>query len=60
MICRPDLTDIVVKQIYNGRWISYGVLNKNRNIMTSITEETKEQSLKALINFAVKLSNDEN
>jgi hypothetical protein len=60
LINRPDVKDIVVKQIYNGRWISYGVLNKNRNIMTSITEETKEKSLEALINFAIRLSNDEN
>lgn len=54
----PKVTNIVVKQIYNGRWISYGILDDNRNIMTSVSQKTQEESLKSLIDFAKRLKNE--
>lgn len=52
----PDVTEIKAKQnTANMRWIAYGVLDGNRNIMTSITMETAQEAVDDLIDFARRL-----
>jgi hypothetical protein len=55
----PDVTAIKAKQQPNMRWSAYGVLDGNRNIMTSITRETAQEAVDDLINFARRLKQDE-
>jgi hypothetical protein len=56
----PNVTEIKAKQnIVNMRWIAYGVLDGNRNIMTSVTTETAQQAVDDLISFAKRLKQDE-
>lgn len=55
----PDVTKIKAKQHPNMRWIAYGVLDGNRNIMTSVTTETAQEAVDDLISFARRLKQDE-
>lgn len=59
-MANPDVTEIKAKQnIGNMRWIAYGVLDGNRNIMTSVTRETAQEAVDDLIDFARRLKQDE-
>lgn len=55
----PDVTEITARQHPNMQWIAFGMLDGTRWIGTTVTEETAEKAVEALIDFARRLKQDE-
>jgi len=56
---QPNVTDIKVVKSINNWFIAVGVLDGNRNIMTSVTKPSQAEAIMDLIAFAKRLKEED-
>ena len=56
---QPNVTDIKVMKSINNWFIAVGVLDGNRNIMTTVTKPSQAEAIMDLIEFAKRLKQED-